>query len=129
MLALRDQAGPIQGLRRVFRNFEPRQITQCWQQVDQRDVNKTAAIGKIFRCMHDQGYTRSVIIEVFLEPESMLAQHVTVIGREQYHCIAAQPGLTQGIQQISDHIVKVGNVGQVTVPGCTHMRLGDAAIE
>ena len=79
--------------------------------------------------MHDQGYTRSVIIEVFLEPESMLAQHVTMIGREQYHCIVAQPGLAQGIQQISEHVVEVGNVGQVTVPGCTHMRLGDASIE
>ena len=79
--------------------------------------------------MYDQGYTRGVIKEVFLEPQAMFAEHVTVIGREQYHCIAVQPSLPKGIQQISEHVVEVGNVGEITVPGCTHMRLGDPTIE
>ena len=98
VLALRDQTGPIQGLGGVFPNLEACQITQCRQQVDQRDVNQTAATGKMPGCMHDQGYPRGVIKEVFLEPESMLAKQATMIGREQYHRIVAQSSLLKGRQ-------------------------------
>ena len=55
----------------------------------------------------DQGYAAGGLVEAHFVPKSALAQHIAVIGEQQYEGIVGEAGLCQRGEQHADLIVDV----------------------
>ena len=80
------------------------------------------------RPVDDERHPDTVLEEMFLVEQSVLTQHVTVIGGHHNHCVLEQSCVLKRTDEATHHIVKIRDIGEIAMSCCPDVFVGDTAV-